>query len=65
MPRGRGQNQDHIPEQTIWSYVVQIANAIKTVHDRGLAVRQVDLVTKIIHTGKNRCVDSRSESARC
>ncbi|KAG6866312.1 hypothetical protein C0991_005779 [Blastosporella zonata] len=42
-----------IPERTIWSYIVQIASAIKKVHDAGQAVRNVD-VTKILLTGQNR-----------
>ncbi|THH17482.1 hypothetical protein EW146_g3335 [Bondarzewia mesenterica] len=43
----------HIPERTIWSYIVQIASAIKVVHAKGLAVRMID-VTKVLVTGKNR-----------
>jgi len=51
---GRVQGQSAlIPERTIWSYVVQIANTIKVVHDAGQAVRMID-VTKILLTGKNR-----------
>ncbi|KAH9948457.1 hypothetical protein B0H21DRAFT_777847 [Amylocystis lapponica] len=51
---GRLQAQpQHIPENTVWSYVIQIANAIKTVHDAGMAVRIID-ATKILVTGKNR-----------
>jgi PAB-dependent poly(A)-specific ribonuclease subunit 3 len=42
-----------IPERTIWSYIIQIASAIKAAHDAGLAVRMID-VTKILLTGKNR-----------
>lgn len=42
-----------IPERTIWSYVIQIASAIKKVHDAGQAVRVID-VTKILVTGQNR-----------
>ncbi|KAF9478551.1 hypothetical protein BDN70DRAFT_808509 [Pholiota conissans] len=42
-----------LPEQTLWSYIVQIASAIKKVHDRGLAVRMID-ATKILVTGQNR-----------
>ncbi|KAH0579671.1 hypothetical protein H2248_002518 [Termitomyces sp. 'cryptogamus'] len=42
-----------IPERTIWSYIVQIASAIKKVHEHGQAVRNVD-VTKILLTGQNR-----------
>lgn len=44
-----------IPERTIWSYVVQIASAIKKVHDAGQAVRMVD-VSKVLLTGQNRRV---------
>ncbi|KAK0497629.1 hypothetical protein EDD18DRAFT_1158663 [Armillaria luteobubalina] len=42
-----------ISERTIWSYIVQIASAIKKVHEAGLAVRMID-VSKILVTGKNR-----------
>lgn len=42
-----------IPERTLWTYIVQIANAIKVVHDAGLAVRVLD-ATKVLITGKNR-----------
>ncbi|KAJ3743090.1 hypothetical protein DFH05DRAFT_1400654 [Lentinula detonsa] len=37
----------------LWSYIVQIASAIKRVHEAGLAVRTID-ATKILLTGKNR-----------
>ncbi|GJE92937.1 PAB-dependent poly(A)-specific ribonuclease subunit PAN3 [Phanerochaete sordida] len=51
---GRLQAQSNrIPERTLWSYIIQIASAIKTVHDAGLAVRVVD-PTKVLVTGKNR-----------
>ena len=43
---GRLQAQSNrISEQTIWSYVTQIANAIKAVHDANLAVRVPTLET--------------------
>jgi PAB-dependent poly(A)-specific ribonuclease subunit 3 len=42
-----------VPERTLWSYVVQIANATKAVHDAGMAVRVLD-ASKILVTGKNR-----------
>ncbi|KAG8934285.1 PAB-dependent poly(A)-specific ribonuclease subunit 3 [Tulasnella sp. 419] len=45
--------QAHIPERVIWTYVVQIANAIKAVHDAGMAVRTID-ATRILVTGTNR-----------
>lgn len=44
-----------IPERTIWSYIVQIASAIKKVHDAGQAVRMVD-VSKVLLTGQNRYI---------
>lgn len=56
-PRNHLSNQSQqqwIEERTLWSYIVQIASAIKAVHERGLAVRMID-ATKIIVTGKNRC----------
>lgn len=37
----------------LWSYVTQIASALKTIHSNGLAARVID-ITKIILTGKNR-----------
>lgn len=52
--RAHGQNASmRVPERTIWSYIVQIANAVKIIHDAGLAVRYLD-ASKIILTGKNR-----------
>ena len=51
---GRLQTQSTtVPERTMWTYVVQIANAIKAVHDAGLAVRMID-ATKVLLVGKNR-----------
>lgn len=46
-----------LPERTLWSYIVQLASAIKRVHERGQAVRMLD-VTKILVTGQNRFVIS-------
>ena len=51
--RGRSGFTTQIPEMVLWSYVTQIASALKTVHSHGLAARVVD-ITKIILTGKNR-----------
>lgn len=42
-----------IPENVIWSYVVQIANALRAIHSRDLAARCLD-PSKIIVTDKNR-----------
>ncbi|OSD03655.1 hypothetical protein PYCCODRAFT_1434044 [Trametes coccinea BRFM310] len=44
---------NRVSERTLWSYIIQIANAIRAVHEAGLAVRLID-VTKILVTGKNR-----------
>ncbi|TPX19294.1 PAB-dependent poly(A)-specific ribonuclease subunit 3 [Coccidioides immitis] len=43
----------HIPEQILWSYVTQIANALKAIHSAGLAARVIE-PSKILLTGKNR-----------
>ncbi|KAF8966885.1 hypothetical protein BDZ97DRAFT_1805709 [Flammula alnicola] len=45
--------QQLVSERTLWSYIVQISSAIKKVHERGQAVRVID-VTKILVTGQNR-----------
>ena len=42
-----------IPESTLWGVIVQVAMGIRHVHERGLAVRTVD-VNKVIVSGKNR-----------
>lgn len=42
-----------IPERVIWSYITQIANALKAIHSSNLAVRNLD-PSKILITGKNR-----------
>ncbi|KAH9834391.1 uncharacterized protein C8Q71DRAFT_768506 [Rhodofomes roseus] len=42
-----------LPERTIWSYVIQLARAVKAVHDAGMAVRIID-ATKVLVTGQNR-----------
>ena len=45
--------QQVLPERMLWSYIIQIASAIKKAHERGQAVRMID-VTKILVTGQNR-----------
>ncbi|GAA5985244.1 hypothetical protein JCM11641_003647 [Rhodosporidiobolus odoratus] len=42
-----------LPERVLWSYIVQIASALKCVHNNGLAMRAVE-VNRIVVTGKNR-----------
>jgi PAB-dependent poly(A)-specific ribonuclease subunit 3 len=49
----RSQNPQHVPEQTLWGYMVQIAAALKTVHGSGLAA-QIIHPSKVILTGRNR-----------
>jgi PAB-dependent poly(A)-specific ribonuclease subunit 3 len=44
-----------IPERLLWSYITQIANAIKAIHSSGMALRGLD-PSRIILTGKNRYV---------
>lgn len=51
---GAGDASGPLEERVLWSYVVQIANAMKEVHDRGLAFRTLD-VSKVLVTGRNRC----------
>jgi PAB-dependent poly(A)-specific ribonuclease subunit 3 len=45
--------QSRVSERTLWSYIIQIAGAMKAAHDQGLPVRMID-VTKVIVTGQNR-----------
>lgn len=42
-----------IPEQVLWSYMTQIANALKAIHSNGLAAKIID-PSKILLTAKNR-----------
>lgn len=61
---GVGEANGPLEERILWSYVVQIANVMKEVHAQGLAFRTLD-VTKVLVTGKNRCVfDSILRPAR-
>lgn len=43
----------HIPEQILWAYIVQLANALKAIHNAGLAARVMD-PSKVLLTGENR-----------
>ncbi|GIK04710.1 PAB-dependent poly(A)-specific ribonuclease subunit 3 [Aspergillus viridinutans] len=51
--RFQGRHNVHIPEQILWGYMTQIANALKAIHSNGLAARVID-ASKILLTGKNR-----------
>lgn len=42
-----------IPEQEIWSYIVQLANGLKSIHSNGLAARTL-VPSKVLVTSKNR-----------
>lgn len=42
-----------IQERQLWTYVTQIANAIKAIHVSGLSARGID-PTKVLITGKHR-----------
>ncbi|KAF1998454.1 PAB-dependent poly(A)-specific ribonuclease subunit PAN3 [Amniculicola lignicola CBS 123094] len=55
MPRfhGRQAASTHVPEQILWSYLVQIGSALKAIHGVGLAARLIT-PSKIILTSKNR-----------
>ncbi|KAK5938234.1 PAB-dependent poly(A)-specific ribonuclease subunit 3 [Knufia obscura] len=50
--RGRS-SIDQVSETVLWSYVTQLASALKTVHNSGLAARVLD-TSKVLVTGKNR-----------
>jgi len=50
---GRQPNSSHVPEQTLWGYLVQIASALKAIHGSGLAARLIT-PSKILLTAKNR-----------
>lgn len=51
--RGRPYGSPFVPEPTLWSYIVQLASALKTIHSHGLAARTIN-PTKVLLTGKNR-----------
>ncbi|KAG0767555.1 hypothetical protein G6F57_012564 [Rhizopus arrhizus] len=42
-----------VPETTLWSFMTQMASALKTIHAAGLSARTMD-PTKILMTSKNR-----------
>ncbi|KAK9453859.1 hypothetical protein V1511DRAFT_503431 [Dipodascopsis uninucleata] len=48
-----GQMAPSVPEQVLWSYLVQLSSALKTIHSASLAARCLD-PTKIILTSKMR-----------
>lgn len=46
-------HSQQIPEQTLWSYIVQIASALKAIHSEKLAARVLE-PNKVLLTGENR-----------
>lgn len=50
--RGRN-NPEPVSEAVLWTYVTQIASALKAIHSKGLAARVIS-ASKILLTGKNR-----------
>ncbi|XP_038055526.1 PAN2-PAN3 deadenylation complex subunit pan3-like isoform X2 [Patiria miniata] len=50
---GPQQRTGLLPESLIWTYVVQLSSALRTIHAAGLACRVMD-PTKILVTGKSR-----------
>lgn len=52
-PSRSSHNKDQITEPALWTYIVQIASALKSIHNSGLAARVLD-PSKILVTGKNR-----------
>lgn len=50
---GRQPASSHVPEQTLWGYLVQVGSALKAIHGAGLAARLIT-PSKILLTSKNR-----------
>ncbi|KAI9351675.1 kinase-like domain-containing protein [Pilaira anomala] len=42
-----------VPETTLWSFITQIASALKTIHNKGFSARTIE-PNKILMTNKNR-----------
>ncbi|KAI9709058.1 MAG: PAB-dependent poly(A)-specific ribonuclease subunit 3 [Bogoriella megaspora] len=45
--------KQHVPEQVLWSYLCQVASALKAIHSTGLAARLIT-PSKILLTSQNR-----------
>jgi PAB-dependent poly(A)-specific ribonuclease subunit 3 len=45
--------QMQIPERTLWSYLCQLANVIRCIHQHGMAARCIE-PSKVLRTSKNR-----------
>nr|POE85167.1 pab-dependent poly(a)-specific ribonuclease subunit pan3 [Quercus suber] len=46
-------NSQTVPEQDLWGYLVQLASALNTIHDLGLAAQAL-IASKVLITSKNR-----------
>ena len=53
--RHRPGHRSLMPERLIWSYIIQLSSALRTVHAAGLACRVID-PSKILLIGNSRCV---------
>jgi PAB-dependent poly(A)-specific ribonuclease subunit 3 len=50
---GRQPHRAPVPEAELWGYIVQLASALKTIHEGGLAAQTV-IASKVLVTSKNR-----------
>lgn len=51
--RSTHSNAQSVPENELWGYIVQLASALKSIHEAGLAAQTVK-ASKILVTSKNR-----------
>lgn len=49
----KSESSELLEEDLLWSFIIQISNAMKAVHDRGMAFRTID-ASKILLTEKTR-----------
>ncbi|KAK9243272.1 hypothetical protein V1506DRAFT_544948 [Lipomyces tetrasporus] len=52
-PMSRNGSSPVVPEQVVWSYIVQLSSALKSIHSANLAARVLD-ASKVILTSKMR-----------
>ena len=50
---GNRSQSTHVPEATLWSYIVQIASALKTIHSNGIAAQLIH-PSKVLLTSQKR-----------
>jgi PAB-dependent poly(A)-specific ribonuclease subunit 3 len=53
----KSESSESLEEDLLWSFIIQISNAMKAVHDRGMAFRTIDS-SKILLTEKTRYIDA-------